>query len=311
MFTVRKTDDGITLGFNARRSDEIVDLGDCSILHPDLLDSLPALRRVGEAAPWPRFDLAVTLCENGVDLDMRPHAPGARARRQADPVAMSAVAALVAERPAEGPRLLRASVDGDPLLTLAPPIVSFDGVMVAPPPGAFLQASVEGESALRAAVAASAAGARKIADLFCGAGTFALPLARDATVAAFDSDEPAIVALEKASRDAQRMGLKMNPVDAVARNLFERPLTPDELSRFDAVVIDPPRAGAKAQAEQLALAARKKGPLRIISVSCNPATFARDAALLEEGGYALSRATIVDQFVYSPHIELVGVFERL
>ena len=149
-----------------------------------------------------------------------------------------------------------------------------------------------------------AGAARKIVDLFSGCGTFALPLAKSATVYAVDSDRAAIDALAKAARAAQSAGV--NPVKAEARDLFERPLTAKELNDFDAIVFDPPRAGAAAQAKEIAAS---KVP-RVIGVSCNPASFARDAAILRDGGYRPRIVTPVDQFVWSAHVELVGVFER-
>ena len=182
----------------------------------------------------------------------------------------------------------------------------FDGIAVTPPPGGFLQASREGEAALIGLVKQAAAGAKKIADLFSGCGTFALPLARDATLFAVDSDRASIEALARAAGDAQGAGLKINPVKSEARDLFERPLTAKELKGFDAIVFDPPRAGAAAQAAEIAAS----GVATVIGVSCNPATFARDARIIVGGGYALSQATPVDQFVYSPHVELVGVFRK-
>jgi 23S rRNA (uracil1939-C5)-methyltransferase len=175
-------------------------------------------------------------------------------------------------------------------------------VPVTPPPGAFLQASAEAEAVMAALVADHLAGARRVADLFSGIGTFALALARQSPVHAVEASEPALAALPAAARRAT--GLK--PITTERRDLFAMPLAPQELRAFDAIVFDPPRAGAKAQAEALAVSE----VARVAAVSCNPATFARDARILIDGGYALERVVPVDQFVYSAEVEVVGLFRR-
>jgi 23S rRNA (uracil1939-C5)-methyltransferase len=165
------------------------------------------------------------------------------------------------------------------------------------PPGAFLQATAEGEAVLTQLVLEHVGKARNVADLFCGVGPFALRLAERARVAAADADAAAIAALREA---AKTPGLK--PIAVEARDLFRHPLAPDELKSFDAVVFDPPRQGAEAQARQLAAS---RVPL-IVAVSCNATTFARDARILADGGYRLASVTPVDQFRYSAHVEIVG-----
>jgi 23S rRNA (uracil1939-C5)-methyltransferase len=173
---------------------------------------------------------------------------------------------------------------------------------VVPPPASFLQATDAGEKTLGALVCEAITGARRVADLFCGIGPFALRLARTCAVAAFDSNAPAIAALKAATSRTQ--GLK--PITAAERDLFRRPLTANELNGFEALGFDPPRAGAEAQARQIA-ASRVA---RVVAVSCDPGTFARDAKLLVAGGYRLERVTPVDQFRHSAHLELVAVFSR-
>lgn len=168
------------------------------------------------------------------------------------------------------------------------------------PPGSFLQATGKGEETLGALVVEHCRGAKNVVDLFCGVGPFALRLAQKTRVQAFDSEAPAIEALRKAA--ANTKGLRS--VQAQARDLFRRPLYPMELSECDALVFDPPRQGAEAQAKQLA---QTKVP-RIVAVSCNPSTFVRDARLLLDGGYKLARLTPVDQFRHTPHLELVALF---
>lgn len=285
------------LGFFEKRSRRLVPLSSCLILEPDLLRRLGALRGLVALAPddWRSPALSATLCENGVDVNFVVKGsdafPSAEfMQRLPDAMAAGGIA--------------RVSVNGATVLEFEAPIVRFDGVPVAPPAGGFLQASRAGEASLIDFVREAAAGARRIVDLFSGCGAFTLPLARVSTLAAFDNDAPAISALQAAARAGQSAGL--NPVDAGARNLFERPLGAAELNEFDAVVIDPPRAGALAQAREIAAS---RAP-RVVSVSCNPKTFARDARILSDGGYRLTQVTPVDQFVYSAHIELVGVFEK-
>ena len=176
----------------------------------------------------------------------------------------------------------------------------FGRALVAPPPGAFLQATAEGEAALLKSVALAVGSARKITDLFAGVGTFALPLAERAEVHAVEGDAAMIAALDKGFRNAE--GLKR--VTSETRDLFRRPLEPDELKGVEAVVIDPPRAGAEAQTAVLA----KSGVPVIAAVSCNPVTFARDAKTLIRAGYSLDWVQVVDQFRWSSHVELVARF---
>ena len=178
------------------------------------------------------------------------------------------------------------------------PVQRLGKALVAPPPGAFLQATEQGEAALLAAIKEAIGPARRIADLFCGLGTFALPLAENAEVIAFESDPAMVAALDKAARNAE--GLKR--LTATTRDLFRRPLEPDEFKGVDAVVIDPPRAGAEAQTHALA---RARVPV-IAAVSCNPATFARDARILIEAGYRLDWVQPIDQFRWSAHVELAA-----
>lgn len=294
-FAVRRTAKGVVFGFNRRRSATLVDIDNCLVLAPGLQTALPHLRALAEAAParWRLFDLHVTLCDNGVDAVF----VGGDA---ADDLTGSEMMALTEAARANG--VARLTVERAPIAAFEQPAVRFGGVSVAPPPGGFLQASREGEAALTDFVVKHAEGARRIADLFSGCGTFSLPLAKDAAVSAFDSDAPAIAALGAAARAA---GLR-HPLKAETRNLFERPLRAEELKAYDGVVFDPPRAGAQAQAEQLA---QSDVPV-VIGVSCNPASFARDAALLRDGGYRLSQALPVDQFTFSPHVELAGFFTK-
>lgn len=284
------------LGFKRRRSETLIGIPSCVILHPGIATRLPQLAKLIAALTDEAGDATVTLCSNGIDLAIAtPNPTRELYRRLSDVINLANEAGVV-----------RTTVNDETLFEGELPRIVIDGFTVTPPPGGFLQASAEGEAALIEIVREATQGARKIADLFCGCGTFALPLSRRAPVRAFDSDAASVGALQQASAAAQRGGKSSKPVIAERRNLFERPLQVGELSAFDCVVIDPPRAGARAQAEALSVSTVD----RVISVSCNPSTFARDAAILSHGGYSLRAVTPVDQFVYASHIELVAVFDR-
>jgi 23S rRNA (uracil1939-C5)-methyltransferase len=214
------------------------------------------------------------------------------------PAAMIATLSAVAEQH----RLARLTRHGELVLMRTAPTVTIGAAQVTLPPGSFLQATAAGEAALAALVSEHGKRAKHIADLFCGVGPFALRLAENSKISAFDSDAGAVAALQKAATTTA--GLK--PIRAEARDLFRRPLMAQELRDFDAAVFDPPRQGAQAQAQQLAAS---KVPV-VVAVSCNVATFARDARILLDGGYRIEAVTPVDQFRHTPHVELVARFVR-
>ena len=286
----RRTREGVTVGFMAHRSHTLVAIDRCPVLAPALARVFAIGERIALqlATKEKPLDLQFTATEGGLDVDVRGSGPLNAAAR-------SSLAKIAAEE-----RLARLTRHGEIVAQLAEPLLRIGAARVTLPPGAFLQATVAGENALAAIVGEAAKGASKIADLFCGVGTFALRLATSARVLAVDSDEAAVDALARA---AKAPGLK--PVETATRDLFRRPLAAAEFKGFDAVVLDPPRQGAEAQARALA---RSAVP-RLIYVSCNPASFSRDARILCDGGYRLAGVTPVDQFRYSPHVELVGVFE--
>jgi 23S rRNA (uracil1939-C5)-methyltransferase len=201
-------------------------------------------------------------------------------------------------------RVIRLTVDREPVLIRAKPLLKVAGVAVEPPPGAFVQAAAEAEAAMTAAAveAIRKARAKRVADLFSGLGAFTFALSLSARVLAVDSDRAMVTALAAAARGAT--GLK--PIEAKVRDLFRDPLSPRELDAFDAVIFDPPRAGAKAQAEALAASKVKT----VVAVSCNPATLARDLRTLVDGGYRLERAVAIDQFLFTSHLEAVAVLSR-
>lgn len=289
----------VRLGFQVREGHEVVDLTACLVVDPMIVALLPPLRRLlSEALPAGGRALAtVTLLDGGLDVLLTGMAP--RSLTDHERLARFAEAADLARLSWRQD----ANAAVEPLLTRRPTCAIFDGVAVAVPPAGFLQPSLAGEAALRAAVVDGIAGATVVADLFCGSGTFALPLLqRGVRVHAIDADAGALAALSAAgSRLAAAARL-----DCERRDLFTRPLAAAELAHFAAVVLDPPRAGARAQVAALADC---EVPV-VVYVSCNPATFARDARLLENGGYRLERVTPVDQFLWSPHLELVAAFRR-
>lgn len=281
---VKRMTEGVVAGFNAARSHDIHPLDHCPILVPALTPAFEIARRIG--ALIGDCDVAFTASETGLDVDVTT-------KRKATPP----LAALV-----ETAKLARLSVNREPLVTRVPPEVTAGTASVRLPAGSFLQATRAGEATLAMLVIENLGKAKHIADLFCGIGVFALRLAGKARIFAADSDRAAIAALNDATRKAS--GLK--PVEAKARDLFREPLMVRELKDFDAVVFDPPRAGAEAQARQLAKSTVKT----VIAVSCDPASFARDARILIEGGYRLMRVTPVDQFAFTAHVETVALFKR-
>jgi 23S rRNA (uracil1939-C5)-methyltransferase len=289
----RRGNDGeLHTGFAAAGSHAIVAIKDCPILDPGLHGALDAARALAEAlkpAGKP-LDIQVTAASNGLDVDVRGSGPLTSA--------LIATLSTLAQRHG----LARLTRHGELVLMRAPPTIGIGVARVTLPPGSFLQATIAGEEALAALVTAHCKHARHIADLFCGVGPFALRLATRARVSACDSDADAVAALQKASTSAS--GLK--PVKAESRDLFRRPLMPQELRDYDTVVFDPPRQGAQAQVRQLAAS---KVPV-VIAVSCNAATFARDARMLIDGGYKIEGVTPVDQFRHTPHVELVARFSR-
>lgn len=296
---VRRNGNRVLLGFHGRGSHRLEDIRSCLVLDPRLFAALQPLRQA-LAAVLPEGkeqSLALTLTDGGLDLLLSlPAEPDLRGRE--------ALAAL-----AEAADLARLSIavaggTPQPLLERRPPRLSFGGVAVALPPGAFLQATPEGEAALVSAVlAAIPPESETVADLFSGVGTFAFPLAqRGHRVHAVEGEAAAITAFEQAARQAGLFGR----VTAERRDLERRPVLAEELEGGHAALFDPPRAGAKAQSAELA---NSDLPL-IVAVSCNSATFARDARTLTDGGYRLESAVPIDQFPWTGHLELVARFSR-
>lgn len=294
-FAVTRTRKSAMVGYYARGSHEIVPISECPLVVPEIEKAIPALAEI--VAPGlsrsARASVLVTSTLNGLDLAVTGGKPLDGPLR-----------AELGSR-AKAADIARLSWDGEIVAERRSPEIELSGLRVALPVGGFLQPTLEGEAALIRLVRESVGKARRVADLFAGCGTFTAALSGASAVHAVESEKKALAALERAVRErGPSLGLK--PVTAEVRDLARRPLLSSELDRFDAVVIDPPRAGASAQTEEIA---KSKVPV-VVSVSCNPATFARDARMLLDGGYRLDGVTPVDQFLWSPHLEVVGIFRR-
>jgi 23S rRNA (uracil1939-C5)-methyltransferase len=272
------------IGFHRRASHRIVDMRACFVLHPALVAIVQALRPLGL-----RGFVLLTLADTGIDvlLDL-PRAP--------DLAALEALTAFADQQDLARLAWRTGDEAPTPVVQRRPVRMNFSGATVELPPDCFLQATPESEQAMRDLVLAGIGDAGTVADLYCGVGTFSFALAKQAKVQAVDGNAAAIAALRRANPN----------IATETRDLVRRPLSADELKRFDAVVFDPPYAGAAAQAKQLAQAAVP----RIVAVSCNPASLARDARTLVDGGYRLTRVVPVDQFIWSAETELVAHFER-
>lgn len=291
-FHARREGIGMMVGFMAARSHDLVAVEACPVLAPGLarapaVAQLLANRLGGSNKP---LDLQVTASDTGLDVDIRGHGPAG------DKLRLSLTEA------AERLDLARLSMHGEIIVERRSPLQKMGKAMVAPAPGGFLQATALGEETIAALVVSALPKVKRVADLFAGCGPFSFRLAGKAQVHAVESEKAAILALTRAAGATQ--GLKQ--ITSETRDLFRRPLLEHELNAFDAVVLDPPRAGAEAQARRLA--ASKVAS--VVYVSCDVGSFARDAAILIAGGYALEGVTPIDQFRYSAHIELVGLFRR-
>ena len=286
------THEVLKVGFAAVSSHDIVPIDRCPILDPHLDGAIEAAWAIAEPliGVGKPLDIQVTATASGLDVDVRGSGP----------VSTKLIGML--SEVAKKHQLARLTRHGELVLMRTPPVITVGAAQVALPPGSFLQATVAGEETLAALVVDHCKRAKHIADLFCGVGPFALRLAAKSRVAAFDSDAGSVAALQKAATSTS--GLK--PLKAEMRDLFRRPLVPQELRDYDAVVFDPPRQGAQAVATHLAAS---KVPT-VVAVSCNVATFARDAKILIDGGYKIDGVTPVDQFRHTPHVELVARFRK-
>ena len=286
----RKLATGVAAGFYEADSHRLVDIQECPVLVPALAGLLEPIK-TGLAeilAQGEQADLHATASDTGVDLSLK------LARRREPDLLMEL------SRFAAGLKLARLCWNGEPVVVNRAPQIQIGRFSVSLPPESFLQPSKEGQRVLQQLATVAGRSARHIADLFCGCGSFTFVFAETALVSAFDSSAAQIEALREAARPSR------GKVQAEIRDLFRQPLLPGEFDRFDAVLLDPPRAGAMAQARNLAQSAVPS----ITYVSCNPASFARDARILCDGGYRLDRVVPVDQFLWSPHVELFAHFTR-
>ena len=294
----RRLEDGrVVLGFKARKSWRLVEVSACPVADPRLVAAFPALARVAAAFlehPKSAPTLHVTWTLDGLDVDVtgvERKSAGLSADRQ--------MQAIRAAREADVARL---SLAGETLMMARQPRIQFGPATVPLPAGGFLQAVPEAEQAMVDRTLAAVRGAKVVADLFCGTGTFTFPLATVARVVAADASAAGIAALKQGIGSAK--GMKQ--ITAEARDLFRRPLSPYDLKGCEAIVFDPPRAGAVDQTAQI----KDTKASVVVGVSCNPQTFARDARVLIDAGFRLETVTPVDQFLWSAHVELVGVFRR-
>jgi SAM-dependent methyltransferases related to tRNA (uracil-5-)-methyltransferase len=289
---VRNRNGKVESGFMAQRSHSLVAIDHCPVTVKALHDAPAVARQIGVTlGPQSKpVSIQFTATENGLDIDIRGHGDADETLRQA----------LI--RQADDLDLARIAIHGDILVERKPPSVKMGDTDVVPPAGGFLQATEKGEALLSQHVLAFCEKSKRIADLFAGCGPFSLRLASKADIHAVEFDRNSMLALDRAARNAQ--GLRK--ITTETRDLFRRPLLKPELERFDAIVLDPPRAGAEAQSRQIALSTVG----RVVSVSCDAGTFARDAAILIAGGYVLEQVIPVDQFAYSAHVEMVALFTR-
>lgn len=292
VFTAERAAGGIALGFNRRESHEVLAIEECPLLVPAIEQRLPRLAALagqvlGRAK---RGRMMVTATDTGLDVAVE----GASAPRRSD-------LELFGRQVAEG-WLARLTIDGEEIATGRLPELRHGDTVLYPAAGGFLQATAPSEQVLADLVDAAIGKAGPAADLFAGIGTFTLRLARRFPVLAVEGDQGLLKALDR----SMRFSKGIRTVTTRRRDLFHNPMAPPELKPFKAVVFDPPRAGAKAQSEMLA----KSAVPTVVAVSCNPATLARDARILIDGGYRLVRVTPVDQFLWSPHIEVVAAFEK-
>lgn len=299
-FKAHKGGSGVIFGFNAKNSHQIVDMDECPVSSPEITQLMPALKLLLNRILPTRSIATVhcTVAANGLDILFDAHLELTLDAREV--LAEFAVTHDIAS--------LQWQNDGflDPVAIRREPVMDFADVRVPLPPGSFIQASAQCERTMVNHVVDACKGYARVADLFCGVGTFTFPLAHDHQVLAVEGAQEAIQSLDAGRNGSAARGIRLKQIISKHRDLFRRPLTGAELTGFDAVVIDPPRAGAQAQMIELA----KSSVQRIVSVSCNPNTFARDARILADGGYGLSSLLPVDQFLWSAHLEVVGIFDR-
>lgn len=289
----KRTKGGAMLGFHAKGTHNLVATPNCQLLTQGIMAAFPILEKLVVIAASRKAEIALTVTETAAGLDVYVDT-----EMTLTPELRQTLAVFAQEN-----GIARLVWPTEPVVTMNPPEQFFGTTRVTPPAGAFLQATKHGEASLLAAVEEITAQANRIVDLFSGCGTFALPLSARAEIHAVEGDSNMVAALDRGWRG----GRNLKRITSETRDLYRRPLEPDELLKFDAAVIDPPRAGAEAQIATIAMSAINT----IAMVSCNPVTFARDSLSLEKAGFTLNWVQVVDQFRWSPHVEMVGNFTRL
>ena len=289
----KRTKGGAMLGFHSKGTHNLVATPNCQLLTQGIMAAFPILEKLVVIAASRKAEIALTVTETAAGLDVYVDT-----EMTLTPELRQTLAVFAQEN-----GIARLVWPTEPVVTMNPPEQFFGTTRVTPPAGAFLQATKHGEASLLAAVEEITAQANRIVDLFSGCGTFALPLSARAEIHAVEGDSNMVAALDRGWRG----GRNLKRITSETRDLYRRPLEPDELLKFDAAVIDPPRAGAEAQIATIAMSAINT----IAMVSCNPVTFARDSLSLEKAGFTLNWVQVVDQFRWSPHVEMVGNFTRL
>ncbi len=292
VFSAAFVNNDIKFGFLARQSHAIIDIRECPVLITTISSELQKLRAfAGQVAPRSEISkFAVLACDNGLDIAIS--AKTELSKRLRKTIVDWAVNNQIA----------RVSYNDEVIVETSRPLVTVAEAILTPPPGSFSQAVTSCERQIAELVKAHLKKSSRIVDLFSGFGTFALNLIHKSTVHAVEFEHQSLDSLDLAARQLQ--GAKKLTVEQ--RDLVRRPLQTSELDKFNAAIFDPPRAGAEAQATELA----KSTILKIAAISCNPVTLARDAKILVDGGYKITKVTPIDQFLYSPHVEVVALFER-
>lgn len=292
-FTAVRTASGVALGFHEAGSHDLVDLSECPVLEPEIYAAIPGIKALIAPLISGDADTRVSVTRTGGGLDVAVDAT----KKTLTPDLRTAIA-----KAAAAANLARVSIAGDPVYEMGAPFLRFGRAEVVPPPASFLQAVADAEVQMAGLILAAVGKVKSVVDLFSGAGAFTFPLAEKAKVLAADSDKGAVAALVATSKKTP--GLK--PIQGLVRDLFREPLSALELNEHEAIVFDPPRAGAEAQARMIAKSKVKS----VVAVSCNPATLARDVRILMDGGYKLESVTPIDQFHFTPHVEAVAVMRR-
>ncbi len=291
-FAAKRTKKGAMVGFHGRASDTIVEITECPVSDPALMAGMDAFAQFARLGTSRKAVLRISATTSLHGLDVK-----IENGKELSPTEIAQFAQI-----ASAYKILRLMWNDDVIAQSDPPSQAMGAAQVVPPSGAFLQATDAGEAALVSTVLEIVGNAKRVTDLFAGCGTFALPIASQAAVHAVEGERPMMDALNAGWRNAGGL----HDVRVETRDLFRRPLMIDEFKKVDAVVIDPPRAGAASQIAELA----KSDVARIAFVSCNPATFARDARVLVDGGYELDWVQVIDQFLWNPHVELVAQFTK-